>query len=169
MSISDTKIIVGRVCGVSGVRGWVKVISYTAPKENIFNYSPWEVFVHGEWREMPVVAGRSQGKGLTVLLGSYSTPESARELIGGEIAVARSQLPSLAEGEFYWADLIGLDVLNTDGITLGKITDLYETGSNDVLVVKSERERHIPFIRNDVVVSIDLEQRQIKVDWDPEF
>jgi 16S rRNA processing protein RimM len=163
------RVIVGRIAGVYGVRGWVKVFSETAPKENIFKYSPWQIRVADEWRNIRVVEGRPQGKGLVAQLESYTDRDQVRELVGAEIAVFRDQLPRPKEGEYYWADMIGLKVVTLDGQELGVVDHLFETGANDVLVVKGERERLIPFVQGQFVQVVDLEAGQIRVDWDPEF
>lgn len=160
---------VGRFTGVYGVRGWVKVYSYTEPKENILEYNPWYVHTGGQWRSMEVAEGRVHGKGIVARLVGYEDRDAASLLTGAEIAIARDQLPPADPGEYYWVDLEGLKVINLDGIELGVVDHLFETGSNDVMVVKGDRERLIPFIRDQVVIQVDLEHRTMRVDWDPEF
>ena len=100
--------------------------------------------------------------------------DSATALVGREIAVTRQQLPALDEGDYYWRDLLGLQVINLDDVTLGTVANLMETGANDVLVVESHsdgerQERLIPYIREQVIRHVDLEQGVIRVDWDPDF
>ncbi|MEJ2140993.1 MAG: ribosome maturation factor RimM [Gammaproteobacteria bacterium] len=161
----------GYISGVFGVKGWVKVYSDTEPRENILNYSPWYLYISGQWQARKVLAGRLHNKGLVVQLEGCNDRDLAATLVKTEIAITRDQLPRPAPGEYYWQDLIGLQVMTEDEVNLGKITDLMETGANDVLVVKAEngRERLIPFIRDDVVTQIDLETGTMRVDWDPEF
>ncbi len=166
---SDRKIVVGRIAGLYGVRGWVKVYSWTSPREAILGYSPWQVKLGGEWRKMPVKAGRKQGKGVVARLEGYGDRNAAAGLLGADIAVSRFQLPETAAGEYYWADLVGLKVVTRDGVELGEVKTLIETGANDVLVVRGERERLIPCLFGDVVVAVDLEHQWMQVDWDPEF
>ena len=168
-SEGQDRLVVGKIVGLYGVHGWVKVFSHTEPKENIFKYAPWLVQIGGEWRPTKVLSGRTQGKGLVVSVEGYADRELARQLIGAEIAVLRSQLPKAAKGEYYWTDLIGLEVVTQDGQVLGKIDHLFDTGANDVMVVQGERERLIPFVTGQYVHDIDLDAGTIRVDWDPEF
>lgn len=162
-------IVLGRVTGLFGVRGWVKVFSDTDPREGIVKYSPWLIRRDGEWQGYPVEAGQRHGKTVVVKLVGIDDRDVAAKLIGAEIAISRTQLPATAPGEFYWADLEGLAVRTEDGTALGTVSHLIETGANDVLVVKGDRERLIPFIREQVVKSVDLEEGILIVDWDPEF
>lgn len=164
------RVILGRIAGVYGVRGWVKVFSETKPRENIFNYSPWQINLNGAWQSVEVVEGKPHGKGLIAQLTSYDDREQARQLVGAEIAVDKEQLPAAEEGEYYWADLVGLKVVTLDGMELGRVDHLLETGANDVLVVvESERERLIPFVQGQYIHQVDLQAGVIRVDWDPEF
>lgn len=162
-------VTMGRVNGLFGVKGWVKVYSYTQPVEQIVEYDPWYLYVGGEWRPMKLETGRRHGKGVVVRLEACDDREQAAALIGADIAVRREQLPKLPPGEYYWADLVGLSVINLEGVELGKVDHLFETGANDVIVVRDDRERLIPFIQGDVVTEIDLEGGVLRVDWDPDF
>lgn len=163
------RVIVGRVSGLFGVQGWVKVFSHTAPRENIINYSPWQLKLGSGWKELTVKAGRAQGRGLIAQLEGIADRDAAAALVGAEIAVCREQLPAAAEDEYYWADLEGLRVITRDGVELGIVSHLLATGANDVLVVRGERERLIPYIPGQVVVDVDLNAGTLRVDWDPEF
>jgi len=163
------RVILGQIVGLHGVRGWVKIFSHSAPKENIFSYSPLLVKWGGSWQGMKLLTWRKQGKGLVAQLEGYSDREQARALIGAEISILKSQLPKPRKGEYYWADLIGLRVLNLEGEDFGQVDHLFDTGANDVLVVKGDRERLIPFVQGQYVHEIDLKVGTIKVDWDPEF
>ncbi len=163
------RIMIGRISGLYGVRGWVKVFSYTCPIKNILNYSPWQLGKNGLWQTIAVSEGRSQGKGIIARLESIIDRDQASRFLGAEIAVERQQLPQLADGEYYWADLIGLTVINREGVTLGRVDHLLETGANDVLVVKGERERLIPFLLEHVVLDVDLAQSVLRVDWGVDF
>lgn len=162
-------VVMGRISGLYGVRGWVKVHSETEPRENIVQYSPWYLRLQDGWREVPLAAGRRHGKGVVAQLAGYDNRDAAAALVGTEVAVRRDQLPPPAAGEYYWADLIGLRVATVDGTDLGIVDHLMETGANDVLVVRGERERLIPFLPDDVVVEVDLEGGCMRVDWDPDF
>lgn len=167
-------IVVGRVAGLFGVRGWLKIVSYTAPVENILHYRPWYLRAVGAatdapWVEQAVAEARHQGKGVVVRFDAHHDRDAAQRVLGAEIAVSRDQLPALDEGEYYWADLVGLKVVTLDGVALGVVDHLMETGANDVLVVKGERERLIPYIPGEVVREVDRAQAVLRVDWDPEF
>ena len=163
------RIIVGKVTGPYGVRGWVNVRSYTVPVENILMYSPWQLRIGGQWVPISVTAGRRHGKGCIAELDSCTDRDAAARFSDAEVAVARGQLPPTEEGEYYWADLVGMSVATRDGANLGRVARLLETGANDVLVIEGERERLIPFVLGDVVLDVDLAAGAIRVDWDPEF
>lgn len=165
----SNRLVVGKVNGLYGVRGWIKLLSWTEPREQILSIPSWQLWLEGEWRQRNVAEGRQQGKTIIARLEGISDRDQAVKLLGAEIAVAREQLPPLRPGEYYWADLIGLDVQLPDGRSLGQVDSMMATGANDVLVVKGDRERLIPFIRDQVVREVDLDKGLIQVDWDPEF
>jgi 16S rRNA processing protein RimM len=165
----DRLIIMGRVTGLFGVRGWVKVHSFTDPLENIVGYSPWLVHYLGEWHPMEVQDGRRHGRAIIAHLAGVDDRDRAASLMGCDIAVRRSQLPPPKAGEYYWVDLEGLRVETTNGVDLGRVDHLLETGANDVLVVQGDRERLIPFVEPDVVTSVDFDGGLIRVAWDPDF
>lgn len=167
--VSEDHVILGRVTGLFGVRGWVKVFSYTEPRENIVGYRRWMIGQGGSWKQVKVLAGRRQGKGVVAQLEGFEERDQAASLIGAEIAISRAELPPANAGEYYWIDLIGCEVVAPDGAVLGRVENMLETGANDVLVVKGEREMLIPFIRELVVKAVDLGERRITVDWDSEF
>lgn len=161
-------ITVGHISGVYGVHGWVKVFSHTEPRENILGYSPWHIRRAERWEPIALLDGRRQGKGVIARLEGCADREHARALIGAEIAVEREQFDETAPGEYYWADLVGLEVVTRDGVTLGRVDHLIETGANDVLVVAGERERLIPFVPDRYIVEVDVEGGRMVVDWAPE-
>lgn len=172
--MSEEKIIVGQISGVFGVKGWVKIFSHTDPRENIFSYSPWWVRCpsgtqKGEWRAVTLLEGKIQqgGKALVALLEDVDDRELAREYMGCEIAINRSQLENPAE-EMYWIDLIGCQVKNRDGVLLGEVSGLVETGAHDVLRVEGEHSDLIPFVMDEFILSVDIEHKLIVVDWDLE-
>lgn len=162
------KVIVGRFGGPYGVRGWIKVISFTNPVEKILDYLPWQINKDGEWRLTNIVAGRQHGKNIVVQLKECNDRDQTRFYTHCEIAIERSQLPKLSPDEYYWMDLEGLKVLTTLGEDLGFVDHLLSTGAHDVLVVKGDRERLIPYL-NDVIVEVDLAKHQIIVNWDSTF
>ncbi len=175
MAASPSSVILGRIAGAHGVKGWVKVFSETQPRQNILSYSPCLVQVAGAWHEMDVLDGRLQGQAVVAQLKGCDDRDQALALKGAVVAVERGQLPAAATGEYYWADLEGLEVITETGVILGEVDHLLETGANDVLVLKpttgsiDEQERLIPFIREQVIRRIDLDAGQIIVDWDPTY
>jgi len=165
----DKLILVGRIVGVSGVRGEFKLESYTEPRMQIFRYQPWWLKSASGEKEISGCRGRAQGKGIVATLPEVASREDAAALVGSEIWVRRSALPKSKHGEYYWADLEGLEVVTVEGAMLGKVSHLVATGANDVLVVAGERERLIPFVLDDYVKKVDFDTRRITVDWDPDF
>lgn len=159
------RIIVGQIRGLYGVRGWVKVFSYTDPITNIINYSPW--FVNQQM--FAVNHAKTHGKGIIAQLESINDRDEAATLLGADISIDREQLPATAQDEYYWHDLIGLTVINHEGITLGKVESLIATGANDVLVVSGERERLIPFVMDHVILEVNLVEATLRVNWDADF
>ncbi len=165
---SEGLVIMGRVTGLHGVRGWVKVHSYTRDHLDILEYDHWRLRLTGAWREIEVQEGRPQGRGIVVHLKGVDDRDQAATLVGADIAIPRAQLPRLKKGEYYWSQLEGLRVTNLQGVELGRVSHLFETGSNDVLVVVGEREYLIPYLP-DVVRNIDLDAGTVQVDWDTDF
>ena len=169
--------VLGQITSVYGVQGWVKVYSYTEPRDNIFQYPNWTlVDGRSQSRKVRVVAGKPHGKTLIARLEGVEGRDQAAELCGLDIRVETSELPPLAEGEYYWYQLQGLRVRTADeGHDLGVVDHLIETGSNDVLVVRADaasmdgRERMIPFLPEDIVRSVNLGEGILEADWDPEF
>jgi len=162
-------LILGRVSGIYGVKGWVRVFSHTSPRSNILSYSSWYLRQAGSWVKYKLQSGRAHGKGVVAQLKGCDDREQAAMLMQAEIAIPREQLPELQPDEFYWADLEGLKVQTTEGVDLGIVDYLLETGANDVVAVKGERERLIPYLWQDVIQSVDLKAGLMIVDWDPEF
>jgi len=160
----------GRVSGLFGVKGWVKVFSHTEPSGNILNYSPWYLQLDGRWQAFKLKQGKVHGKGIIAQLESCSDRDEAARLVGATIAVDRSQLDELPEHEFYWSDLIGLLVVTAEGDELGRVDHLLETGANNVLVIKAKdgQEHLIPYIYGDVVQAVDLAEGRLQVDWELE-
>lgn len=165
----EDDINVGKISGVFGVKGWLKVFSHTDPRENILRYNPWILKKNNLVKSVKVIGGRLQGKVVVAQLDGITDREQAELLMGYQIDIAKQQLPKPAQDEYYWADLLGLNVENSEGIYLGKVDNLFETGANDVLVVVGDRERAIPFLKGKTIKSVDLENRKIVVDWDADF
>lgn len=159
-------MVLGRITGFFGVQGWVKVFSYTEPREAVLNYKRWLLSNKGEWQAATVAEGKRHGKTVIVRISGIDDRDQAAALIGREIGVPRDELPETDDGEYYWSDLEGLKVVRVDGSELGKVSHLLETGANDVLVIKGEQEHLVPFVRNEVVVDVDLTKGVITVDWE---
>jgi len=169
-SASDEYVIVGEITGVHGVKGWVKVRSFTEPRENLLSYQTWYLHHDQNWQVSKLIDGRKQGKGLIAFMEGVDDRDAALKFRGNKIAVLRSQLPQTEEHEYYWTDLIGLEVRTTKEVVLGQIKEMMATGANDVMVVEdAERQRLIPFVQEQVVLEVDLANAVMTVDWDPDF
>lgn len=178
MSPPDDLLAVGRIATVFGVKGWVKVLSSTTPAENIQSYQPWWICSQQAWVKVEVDAFQVQGKGFVAHLVGIDDRDAARAVCHRDIYVAKSQLPALADNEYYWHELEGLRVFGIGDaaarVLLGEVVSLMETGANDVLVVKScpdsvdERQRLIPWV-SEFLRSVDLRKGEIEVLWDVSF
>lgn len=162
-------LIVGHIAGLYGVSGWVKIRSHTEPRENILQFDHWLIGDDEQWRVADPVEGRSHGKGIVARIAGYEDRDAAAALIGKAIAVERDQLPELADDDYYWADLEGLLVRTSEGVELGRVDHLFATGANDVMVVRGDRERLIPFVLEEVVKAVHLQEGWLEVEWDPAF
>lgn len=172
----EEKVVVGKLGASYGIRGWLKVFSFTEQAESIFAYEPWYIKVRGEWRQLELEDWKRHGQGFIGKLKTLDSREDAQALTNAEIAVSADALPPLSDKEFYWRELFEMEVLTTKGYHLGKVTDILETGSNDVLVVAAnpkdafgQKERLIPFLDEQVIKHIDRNAQRIEVDWDPGF
>ncbi|OLO06076.1 MULTISPECIES: ribosome maturation factor RimM [Salinicola] len=168
-------LVLGRLTSPHGVKGWLKVYSYTSPSEGIFDYPVWVLSRQGQRESRRLLEARPQGKGLVVRLEGIDTRELAEQWAGADVLMEKTALPELDSGEYYWYQLEGLQVETRDGVKLGRVDHLFETGANDVLVIKpaegslDDRERLLPFLPDDVIVQVDLVGQSMIVDWDPAF
>jgi len=162
MAAAGRRVLVGRIVGLYGVQGWVKVESWTEPRTQIFKYQPWQLIAApGQETEI---------KGLIAQLPGADDRDGAAALVGQDIYVARELLPPPGKDEYYWVDLEGLEVVTAEGVALGRVSHLFATGANDVVVVRDgERERLVPFVQGVYVRSVDLSGGRMVVDWDPDF
>ncbi len=166
-------IVLGKVSAPLGLQGWSKITSYTEPPEGILEYKQWSVVKNGSPKTLDVVRSKPHGKFIAVKFEGVDDRDSAALLTHSEVVVTREQLPEADDG-FYWADLIGLKVntlaVNGQGaVPLGVVDSIMETGANDVLVVKGDKERLVPWIEDEVIIDVNLSEGTITVDWDPEF
>jgi len=157
-------VTLGKIAGPFGVRGWVKIQSYTDPPDNILEYDNWRIARAGRWMPAVLEDGRVTGKGVLAKLAGIDTPEEARLFAGAKLGVARSEMPAPAPGEYYWSDLEGLEARSEKGEILGHVDHFRTTPAGDVVVIRGEREHWIPFVK-DRVIKVDLEARCIVFDW----
>lgn len=162
-------ITVGKIVSAHGVRGAVKVFSETDTPSNILKYRPWYLRRQGQWVEAKVLGGHPQGAAVVAQLEGVNDRDAAQALAHTDVAIKRSQLPALKQGEYYWADLVGLKVLNQQDVELGVVRELFATGANDVLVVQGEVERLIPYVTGVIVLEVDLKSGIMRVDWEPDY
>lgn len=163
-------ITVGRLHGAFGVRGEVKLESFTDPELAIGRYQPWALRdARGNTRACEDVRVRTGGKGLIATFADIADRDAAESTKGLDVLVPRSALPPPAPGEYYWVDLEGLRVVNVEGVVFGTVSHLFSTGANDVMAVQGERERMIPFLTPDYVKSVDFDAGLVTVDWDADF
>lgn len=165
----STWLKLGNISGVFGVKGWLKVYTNTDKKENILSYQPWYIERNKVRKEVKLKAGKPHGKTIIVQLEGVDDRNEAELWVGADIYMKSDQLPELGKDEYYWSDLIGLKVVSIDGDDFGVIDHLLETGANDVIVVKGDRERLIPYVTGQVVKSVDLKEQQMIVDWSADF
>jgi 16S rRNA processing protein RimM len=178
-SPKEQYLVAGKITGAYGIKGWVKIHALLdEPGElklfNLFCRRPGEK----ELRAIKLLSLKQHGKGLIAQLDGCNDRNAAELLAKCELLVNAEALPDLEEGDFYWSDLIGLSVhscFEERNVFIGVVDSLFETGANDVLVVKStqdsidDRERLVPYLPDVVVLEIDLEAKRMVVDWDPEF
>ena len=168
--------VVGKLGSTYGIRGWLRVYSSTEYAESIFDYQPWFLKIKGQWQPTELESWKHHNHELIAKLKNVNDRETAQSLANVEIGVDLSVFPKLEEGDYYWHDLIGCNVVNLEGYVMGTVTEMMETGSNDVLVVRAnskdafgKQERLIPFLYEQVVKRVDLTTKVIEVDWDAGF
>jgi 16S rRNA processing protein RimM len=159
-------VVLGRVTGLHGVKGWLKVHSYTEPREAILDYKDWLLLRDGDQQAVKIAEGKRHGKTIIARIDDVDERDVAAGYVGDDIAVPRERLPDTGRGEFYWADLEGMQVVHSDGRALGKVAYLLATGANDVLVVKGDQELLIPFVHGKYIKDVDLAAGIISVDWE---
>jgi 16S rRNA processing protein RimM len=163
-------VVMGRVAGAHGIRGWVKVQPFTEYLDSLLVYGTWWLGdERGPWRKVKVEQSEAHNKTLAALLTDCPDRNAAEKLKGLLIAVPRSSLPEHDEDEYYWSDLIGMSVVNEAGEQMGTVANLIETGANDVLSVKGDNgEILIPFVAS-AIRQVDVKNRIIRVDWSADY
>lgn len=181
----NNMVVMGRIVAPYGVYGWLKVVPDTEAIDGLFDYDTWWLGKGDDWREMVVETAKIHNDVIVVKLEGIDDRDAAFACKGKQIAVPRAHLPEPDENEYYWSDLVGLRVTNSQGVDFGLITEVFETGANDVLVVKPDnvvkpdvvpadagkdkpQERLLPFVA-DVVLAVDLDAKTMLVDWDEDF
>ncbi len=164
----DRVVILGKIVGTFGVRGWVKISSYTDPPDNLLSYEELLISSSGNWTNVELEEGRVTGKGVLVKLKGIENPEDARLRIGAELGVRRSEMPAPAPGEFYWSDLEGLTAESTTGESLGKVDHFRSTPAGTLIVIKGEREIWVPFVK-ERIAKVDLNAGRIVLDWSADW
>ena len=158
----------GRIAAPFGVKGWVKVQPFSEDPGTLMDFESWRVGRGEQQAHYSVEAVQDHGKALVAKLAGIDDRDAAYALRGQEISVAKSELLPPDEDEFYWSDLIGLAVVNREGVELGKVDSLMESGANDLLVGKGRREHLIPFVAA-FVGKVDLAAGTIEVDWGEDY
>ncbi len=159
-------VLLGRIVGLFGVNGWVKVFSYTEPREAVLDYEDWLLGRNGDWQTVGLAEGKRHGKSVIARLQGVEDRDAAAALVGSDIGILRDRLPEPGDGCYYWADLEGMSVVHKDGSDLGKVAYVMATGAHDVLVTEGPNERLIPFVTERVVLGVDIAGGVITVDWE---
>lgn len=160
-------VVLGRIGAPFGVQGWVKVTSYTDPAEGIVAYGSWDLVRAGQAERRTVLEWKRAGRAVAVRLEGVGSREAAQALTGCEVQVDRSELRPTAPGEYYWHDLVGLEALNREGVSLGRVDSVMELPAHPVLVLKGDRERLVPLVPQRLV-AVDLDARRVTLDWHPD-
>jgi len=163
----DKKIYLGKITGVHGIKGWLKIQSFSSPPENILNYPSWIINNQGEEELYSIEQGRKQNNKIVVKLEKIDDRNTAESLINSKIQIQRSDLPKLSNENYYWSDLVGLSVLSSEEKVIGKIESLIETGANDVMVIITLKDERIliPFVMHEIIKEVNVELNYIKIDW----
>ena len=178
MASTENLVTVGKITSVYGVKGWVKIFSYTEPMENIFSYKPWYLQTSKGLKLIDIDENRRQGQGIVAHIKNIDDRDEAKKYCQLDILVDQKLMPDLQDGDYYWHQLEGLQVYSiTDGqnVLLGTISKMLETGANDVMVVSScegsvdKEERLIPYLPSQYSTKVDLSAGCLSLDWDPVF
>ena len=169
MSNDSDWVILGRLGRPQGLKGLIRVISFTQPESAILEYAPWFIQQKDKWIPLKLEDSQIQNQTILIKVADYTEREKVAELTNCNVGVLAKQLPKLPDGDYYWHDLQQMSVVNKNGTVLGNVIEILPTGANDVLVVSGEKRHLIPYVPERHIVSVNLEQRQIVVDWDENF
>ena len=158
-------VVMGRIRAAHGLKGWIKIQPFTQEIEGLLDYPEWWVGGDGQWQQHRISEAAVHGSTVVARLEGFTDRDAAAGLRGRDVAVPRSAMPENREGEFYWSDLLGMEVAHRNAAKLGLVTKILETGANSVLVVQGAKELLVPFI-DDVIVNVDLKARKLVVDWE---
>lgn len=165
---ADRIVVLGRITGVFGVRGWVKIQSFTSPPENLLEYEVWQLGQRGTWKVANCAEAKPANRALLARFENCTNPDHAQPLIGAEIGVWRSEMPQPGPGEYYWEDLTGLDAYSPTGAWLGKVDHFRETAVHPLMIIRGERDHVVPLVKQRLV-AVDLDAGRMTVDWDPDW
>lgn len=172
---SEPIVVMAQVLSPYGVQGWIRLRSFSDDPAAMLGHQRWWLRAAGsdDWREVTRAAGKVHSGSVLAQLDGVTTREAAMALRGAQVGVPRSALAALAPGEVYWADLVGLEVVNREGVALGRVVAVQEYGAHPVLRVapaagEARAERLIPFVQAHVD-DIDLPAGRIEVDWQPDY
>jgi 16S rRNA processing protein RimM len=161
-------VVMGRITGAFGIKGWVKLQVFTASPESLTAYTQWWIEDAAGWQQCRVEEAQAQTGTVVAKLAGCEDRNAAAAYGGRGVAIPRDAFPAAGPNEFYWADLVGLKVVNAEAEDLGTVSRVFETGANDVLVIEGDRERLIPFTQ-EVVKQVDLEAGVIRVEWGADY
>ena len=169
MDSNDDWVVIGRFGRPHGIKGFITVLSFTDPQDNIVFYTDWHAHINHQWQPLKLLNLEMNNKFILTQVEGYPEREGVARLTNIEIAVRREQLPALQEGEYYWHQLQGMRVVNLQGMELGNVAEIMATGANDVLVVVGDQRHLIPYLPGRNIIEINEPQRLITVDWDTDF
>jgi len=162
-------VIIGQLGAPHGIQGWIKIHSYTDSPDNLFTYHPWLCQWQQGWYVITCDKWRAQGKSFVGHIEGCDDRNMAGLCTHLNLYIPRAQLPKLSDNEYYWHDLEGLQVINQEGVMLGTIDYLFNNGASDVMVIRGDKERLIPYVLDDIIVRVDIANRCLYVNWDAEF
>ncbi len=174
---TSSYVIVAKVIGVHGIKGHVKILSFTEPPENIIDFKRFFILSGQNWQHLDISDFQIKGQNIVAILNNIRDRDEARIFNGRSIAVLREDLPKIDNEQegYYWVDLEGLAVYNRDNKLLGHVDSVFNTGANDILAVDpdsrvdDEKQILIPYILNKYILSVDLENKKITVDWEEDW